>query len=312
MEQLNNVDVIFLIIAGISALVGIARGMTKEILSIIGWVLAVAALFYLVPLVTPFMENYVTSKRLASILTGMAVLLIFCIIWILTVDKLASMIRSSKLSALDRMFGFVFGLARGALLVILIALLISTLMPTDSKKGVFEKSVLFKQANACVEPLVEMIPQSWVNAFKAQTERFGFGKKAEEKVEDAAETTDTKTPETEDKAKDKTEDKAKDTSKENEKPAEIKTDESAEPEAEKSGLEKTLDAINNNREVLKKGSEILFNQLAQPKTSEGGSDENSINLDDLASDLDKLLDVLDDRVVTTDEATPADTAKPKK
>ena len=36
MEQLNNLDVIFLIIIGISALVGIARGMTKEILSITG------------------------------------------------------------------------------------------------------------------------------------------------------------------------------------------------------------------------------------------------------------------------------------
>ena len=67
MEQLNNVDVIFLIIAGISALVGIARGMTKEILSIVGWVLAVAALFYLVPSVAPFMEQYVTSKWLANI-----------------------------------------------------------------------------------------------------------------------------------------------------------------------------------------------------------------------------------------------------
>ena len=40
MEQLNNLDVIFLIIVGISALVGIARGMTKEFLSILGWILA--------------------------------------------------------------------------------------------------------------------------------------------------------------------------------------------------------------------------------------------------------------------------------
>ena len=166
MEQLNNLDVIFLIIVGISALVGIARGMTKELLSVIGWVLSAVALFYLVPLLNPYMKNYVSSDLLANIVSGMAILLVFCIIWILTVDKLASVIRSSKLSALDRLFGFVFGTARGVLLVVLMALLISTLMPEDSKKGVFEKSVLFAQANACVEPLKEMIPQSWIDEIK--------------------------------------------------------------------------------------------------------------------------------------------------
>ena len=143
MEQLNNLDVIFLIIVGISALVGIARGMTKELLSVIGWVLAAAALFYLIPLINPYTKNYVASDLLASIVSGLGILLVFCIIWILTVDKLSALIRSSKLSALDRLFGFVFGTARGVLIVVLIALLVSTLMPEDSKKGVFEKSVLF-------------------------------------------------------------------------------------------------------------------------------------------------------------------------
>ncbi len=309
MEQLNNVDVIFLIIAGISALVGIARGMTKEILSICGWVLAAAALFYLVPLTTPYMEQYVTSKWLANIVAGMVILLVFCIVWILTVDKLASLIRSSKLSALDRIFGFVFGLARGALIVILIALLISTLMPEDSKKGVFEKSILFKQANAAVEPLKEMIPQSWVEAFKAQSERFGLSKKSEvattenakdaESVEDRVKPKEKETEEAKDKIQ-KTKDEANDVDSQAE-------DEAKSPEetpTETQGLKETLKAISNNREVLKKSGEVLFNQLAQPKTSENADGENSMDLDDLVSDLDKLLDVLDEKVVETDTTAP--------
>ncbi|MBQ9271720.1 MAG: CvpA family protein [Alphaproteobacteria bacterium] len=309
MEQLNNVDVIFLIIAGISALVGIARGMTKEILSICGWVLAAAALFYLVPLTTPYMEQCVISKWLANIVAGMVILLVFCIVWILTVDKLASLIRSSKLSALDRIFGFVFGLARGALIVILIALLISTLMPEDSKKGVFEKSVLFKQANAAVEPLKEMIPQSWVEAFKAQSERFGLSKKSEveitedakdaESVEDRVKLKEKETEEAKDKIQ-KTKDEADDVDSQAE-------DEAKSPEetpTETQGLKETLKAISNNREVLKKSGEVLFNQLAQPKTSENADGGNSMDLDDLVSDLDKLLDVLDEKVVETDTTAP--------
>lgn len=303
MEQLNNLDVIFLIIVGISALVGIARGMTKELLSIIGWVLAAAALFYLVPLLNPFMKNYVSSDLLANIVSGMAILLVFCIIWILTVDKLSALIRSSKLSALDRLFGFVFGTARGVLIVILLALLLSTLMPEDSKKGVFEKSVLFAQANECVEPLKKMIPQSWVDEFKAQSERFGIGKKQETaKAEDEAEkpaqenTTDENA---------KAEDKSATQSDEGKK--DEKTDK--DDKDKKPGLRETLDNIDNNLDVLQKNGETLFNQLAQPKT-EGGSAENSKAVDDLVSDLDKLLDVLEDKMVTTDEETkPAEKKK---
>lgn len=286
MEQLNNLDVIFLVIVGISALVGIARGMTKEMLSIIGWILAAAALFYLVPMLNPFMENYVSSKWLASIVSGMAILIVFCIIWVLTVDKLASLIRSSKLSALDRIFGFVFGTARGALIVILITLLISTLMPEDSKKGVFEKSVLFAQANACVEPLQELIPQSWIDTFKTQSERFGISKKkVEEQIEkepsDAQnETKDTKTQsgETADEGN-------------NNKDTEIK----------KPSLGETLNNIDSNIDVLQKGGEALFNQLAQPKTTPKETKSEGVTADDLVSDLDKLLDVLEDKMVTTDE-----------
>jgi len=289
MEQLNNLDVIFLVIVGISALVGIARGMTKEMLSIIGWVLAAAALFYLVPMLNPFMENYVSSKWLASIVSGMVILLVFCIIWVLTVDKLASLIRSSKLSALDRIFGFVFGTARGALIVILITLLISTLMPEDSKKGVFEKSILFAQANECVEPLQQMIPQSWVDAFKAQSERFGFGKKkAEEKAEEATE---------------ENTEKATEENKQNGSP-ETPAD-GSEQISQKPSLGETLDSIDSNIDVLQKGGEALFNQLAQPKTAKEEDKSDGISADDLVSDLDKLLDVLEDKMVTTDEENGA-------
>ena len=183
------------------------------------------------------------------------------------------------------------------MIVILIALLISTLMPEDSKKGVFEKSVLFKQANASIEPLKEAIPQSWIEAFKEQSERIGLKKKVEpeqidsEKAEETAQKTnviqeektaneDVKTP--------------KDTSNE----TDSKTKENAEPQSKVQSLKETLNAISDNQEVLKKGSEVLFNQLAQPKTSEGGEGENA--LDDIVSDLDKLLDVLDNRVVETE------------
>ncbi len=280
-QQLNNLDVIFLIIIGISSLVGIARGMTKELLSLVGWILAAAALFYLVPLLNPFTEKYIASKLLSNLVTGMGVLIVFSIIWVLTVDKLASLIRSSKLSALDRLFGFVFGMARGAIIIILLALMFSTLIPAETQKGAFAESKIYQQAAACVEPLKAMVPQSWIDSFKATGESFGFGKPTVEK------------PAEEEKAKDEVKDGE---SKDND------TEKKEETADKKSGLLNTLEFIDNNFDVLQQNGEELFNQLAQPKTSEKAGENTDSTTDGITSDLDKILDVLED--VVTDEPMP--------
>ena len=278
MEQLNNLDVVFLIIVGISALVGIARGMTKEILSILGWVLAAVAIFYLVPIINPIMEQYIASKMLASIVSGLAVLIVFCIFWILTADRLGSVVRASRLSALDRILGFVFGAARGVLIVILVALMITTIIPEQSKEGMFKDSQYFALASESAEPIKNLVPESWVDSLRAKTSEFVLLKSDKNKTSEEAKE--------EEKVEAKTEDNDK-------------KEEAKEPTLSEK-LKQAAEAV-DNLQALKKNGEELFNELAQPKTA--GSDEGDV-VDDLSSDLDMLLDVLEDKVVTTDEKTP--------
>ena len=284
MEQLNNLDVVFLIIVGISALVGIARGMTKEILSILGWILAAAALFYLVPIIEPIAQTYVASKMMANIVSGLAVLIVFSIIWLLTVDKISTAIRSSALSAVDRILGFVFGAARGILIIILIALMITTIIPEESKKGTFAESQYFQLAKSNIDPLVSMIPEEWIKSIKDKTSGFGLGS-------------------------DKDADKDKNiAAKDNQNADTSATENSDETAATGDNIDtkdQTTDGesstVDNNIEVLKKTGEELFNELVQPKTSgETGNDE----LPD-SSDLDKLLDGLEDLVVENEGVNKA-------
>ena len=286
MEQLNNLDVLFLIIVGISALVGIARGMTKEVLSLTGWVLAAAALFYLVPVVNPITEKYVANKFLVNVVSGLGILIIFTIIWVLTVDRLASLIRSSKLSALDRIFGFVFGLVRGLLIIVLITLMIVTLIPDEAEKGVFGESVLFKEARTYVEPLKSLVPQSWVDSLKAKSESLGISGTPEIKEEKT------------DSSKAKTEDKA---------------DKKAKSANDSLIPDNPFDIMDSNLEMLQKTGEELFDKIVQPKpASEAATDANDDGnkgnarkrLENISTDLDKLLDVLEDKIVVTDTSTP--------
>ncbi len=263
MEQLNNLDVVFLVIVGVSALVAIARGVTKELLSITGWILAAVSVYYLLPVVDPIMQKYIASEVLSSLVSGMVILIMFCIFWVLAADKISTQIRFSKLSALDRILGFIFGIFRGVIIVILLQIMISSLIPEESQKGVFAESKYFKLASDAAGPIKSLIPEKWFEDLKAKGESFGLGdSKATEKSEES-----------------KTDDEAKGTE-------EKATDNTA-------GI---------SGEVLKKSGEELFNKLVQPKVDSENKAQDDGYKKDETSDLDKLMDELEDKVVTTDES----------
>lgn len=262
MEQLNNLDVVFLVIVGVSALVAIARGVTKELLSITGWILAAVSVYYLLPVVDPIMQKYIASEVLSNLVSGMVILILFCIFWVLAVDKISTQIRFSKLSSLDRILGFIFGIFRGVIIVILLQIMISSLIPEESQKGVFAESRYFKLAGDAAGPIKSLIPEKWFEDLKAKGEGLGLrADKTEEKSED-------------DKSKDKnteTQSKAVD-----------------------------IDAAGD---VLKKSGEELFNKLVQPKVEGEAKAQDEGYKKDETSDLDKLMDELEDKVVTTDDNT---------
>ena len=262
MEQLNNLDVVFLVIVGVSALVAIARGVTKELLSITGWILAAVSVYYLLPVVDPIMQKYIASKVLSNLVSGMVILILFCIFWVLAVDKISTQIRFSKLSSLDRILGFIFGIFRGVIIVILLQTMISSLIPEESQKGVFAESRYFKLAGDAAGPIKSLIPEKWFEDLKAKGEGLGLGAdKTEEKSED-------------DKSKDKN------------------------TEAQSKAVD--IDAAGD---VLKKSGEELFNKLVQPKVEGEAKAQDEGYKKDETSDLDKLMDELEDKVVTTDDNT---------
>ena len=272
MEQLNNLDVVFLVIVGVSALVAIARGVTKELLSIIGWVLAGVSVYYLLPVVDPIMKKYIASEVLSGLVSGMVILIMFCIFWVLAADKISTQIRFSKLSALDRILGFIFGIFRGVVIVILLQIMISSLIPEESQKGVFAESRYFKLAGDAAGPIKGLIPEKWFDDLKAKGETLGVvAAKTDEKVDEK-------------KAKDE----------------------------EPSSAEKLNKATDAASDVLKKSGEELFNKLVQPKVEgEAEAKEEGYKKDE-TSDLDKLMDELEDKVVTTDESsTPVKEEKPR-
>lgn len=296
MEQLNNLDVFFLVIVAISALVGIARGFTKESLSLVGWAVAAAAVYFLTPAANAIMKNYIASEMLSKFVSGLLVLLTVCIFWVLAVDKITSTIRQSKLSPLDRLFGLGFGVLRGAIVVILLVMMISALIPEDSKKGVFAESKLFVASEGFIEPIKALIPEETMNSMQSQMEKLGFGaKNTEEKADDEQKDEEKSVAEDKKVEKEDKESADKDVkeSEDKEKTEEIKEEKPAEEKEKKAEKKKEKTISDNAKEA--------FMELAQPKIENAEDVKNATEtFDEMSGELQKLMDALEDQTIEVD------------
>ncbi|MBL8588462.1 MAG: CvpA family protein [Methylobacteriaceae bacterium] len=104
----------------VSALLSMVRGFTREVLAIASWGAAAVAAFYFYPTVAPHLAGYPYMDK-ESVRQGVAAALVFIgtliVVSIITV-KISDMILDSKVGALDRSLGFLFGAARGFLLCV--------------------------------------------------------------------------------------------------------------------------------------------------------------------------------------------------
>ena len=173
MHQLNNLDVIILIVIAISALIALSRGLIKEVLSIIGWVLGIAAIVYLLPVLTPFAKLYIESGWLAGIVTSLCILILFLIIWIMFTSKIIGKIRKSKLNGIDRFLGLFFGIARACLLIILFNIMVTWMIPEENQSEVFTESRYFQIAGNFAKPIEDLIPESTLQIIRDKTRQVG-------------------------------------------------------------------------------------------------------------------------------------------
>lgn len=181
---MNNVDVIILIIMGISALIALNRGLVKEVLSIIGWVFAIIAIIYLLPIFEPVIEEYVVGGWMSSVVTAALILIVFMLLWYFATTGLIKDIRNSKLSTIDRMLGLFFGVARAFLLVILFNIMIGWMMPEKTQPEVLQESKYYQLAGKFATPLEEMLPEETLLEIREKART--WGEKRSEAEEDEA------------------------------------------------------------------------------------------------------------------------------
>ena len=109
----------------ISAILAYARGFVREIMSIVGWVAAALVAFIFAPNALPLIAelpvlgDFIGESRELGILAAFGIVFILALVVIsLFTPLFSSVVQRSPLGGIDGALGFLFGVARGVLLVV--------------------------------------------------------------------------------------------------------------------------------------------------------------------------------------------------
>jgi membrane protein required for colicin V production len=155
----SYLDLAVLAIVLISALLALLRGFTREVLAILSWVAAGAAAYYLHPLALPYIRPHVPKENIAQGLAIAGVFFAALIVISLITVKLSDLILDSKIGALDRTLGFIFGAARGLLLAIVAFVFYSWLAPDANQPEWVRNARMKPILEAGGEKLHDLVPQ---------------------------------------------------------------------------------------------------------------------------------------------------------
>lgn len=126
MDGFAIVDAIVLGVVALSAVLAYARGFVRELLSILGWVGAAIAAFVFAPAVEPLVREIPvlrdiigTSCELGLLAAFVAVFAAALILFSIFTPILSGAVQNTALGPVDKGLGFLFGVARGVVLVLI-------------------------------------------------------------------------------------------------------------------------------------------------------------------------------------------------
>ncbi len=124
-------DIAILAVLLVSGLLALARGFVKELLHILAWIGAAVIAVRAFPYAQPYIAQFLQPDLLADIATAAGIFVGSLIILVFVFSAIAKRVRESEIGMLDRSLGFLFGLARGALVLALAYLVLMQFLPVD-------------------------------------------------------------------------------------------------------------------------------------------------------------------------------------
>ena len=115
--SLTVFDMAVLFVVGVSGLLALVRGLVRESLSIIVWILSALIAYVAFPELRAWVASYIPNVWIGDAVTLIVVFLAPLICLKIVAMVIAETVPTGIFGSLDRVFGAGYGLARGALIV---------------------------------------------------------------------------------------------------------------------------------------------------------------------------------------------------
>jgi len=156
-------DIILIVIMLISGFLAMVRGFTREVLSIFSWAMAAVAALYFTPRYSDLLTPYIDNPSVAQIIFAAGVFIITLIIVSMITFRISDKVLDSRVGALDRSLGFIFGLARGFLLVAIVFILFTALARDQPDWVSNARSFpMLQRTQLAIESLLPMNPEQYL------------------------------------------------------------------------------------------------------------------------------------------------------
>jgi membrane protein required for colicin V production len=123
------VDFVALGVVAVSGVLALSRGFVREVLGLGAWAGAAAFTYWGTPLARPQFERWIASPDWVGVVTAATLFIGSLLVLMLVSGWIGSIVRASALGGLDRTLGLVFGLARGALLIVFAYIAVGMVIP---------------------------------------------------------------------------------------------------------------------------------------------------------------------------------------
>ncbi|MGZ5131597.1 MAG: CvpA family protein [Caldimonas sp.] len=140
----------------LSAVVGLVRGLTFELLSLAGWFVAYFAARWLEPWLAPHLPVGAPGSLLNQGVAFASAFVFVLIVWSLLARAVSALIGATPLRPLDRLLGALFGIVRGAVVLLVFATLVA--YTPVARSQAWRGSVGAALAGAVLQGLLPLVP----------------------------------------------------------------------------------------------------------------------------------------------------------
>jgi membrane protein required for colicin V production len=162
-------DFAALVVLGLSGVMAFARGLIREVFSIIAFIGGFIAAVFFAGMLRPFVESVTPlSGPLASVAAGLLIfLIVFIVITVITSTVAKQAHQSTEIGSFDRAAGLAFGIFRGVLVVALFVLLMrpqagagDTMAPADPMQDAIRGARTYPIYNGVARALEAVLPRA--------------------------------------------------------------------------------------------------------------------------------------------------------